>query len=359
MTADTRTIVLDTARRIFAGSFPAAALRQATEGFWLAEQWRVLEEAGLPLALVDESAGGFGLDVAEALQIVRLAAAFAVPLPLAETMLANFLLTRAGLTPAEGPATIAFHPAASFRLGGSGRLEGSAPAVVWAGHVQSVVLLASAGDAGGDVLVRVRKGGWNIVETGRTLNGLPADAISVRTGIAEADRAPLPQGLDAQAVFRAGAAIRSIGLAGAMRRAVEMTASFVQERSQFGRPLSKFQVIQHDMARMLEQSAAAEASADMAADAFASGMPELPIAVAKARTSEAAGIVAGLAHQLHGAIGVTAEFPLHHVTRQLWAWRDEFGNEAFWNRRLGRVALNRPADDLWAFVTALETGEGR
>ena len=43
---------------------------------------------------------------------------------------------------------------------------------------------------------------------------------------------------------------------------------------------------------------------------------------------EAAGIGAAIAHQMHGAIGFTQEHQLHYLTRRLWSWRDEFGNEA-------------------------------
>jgi acyl-CoA dehydrogenase len=63
-------------------------------------------------------------------------------------------------------------------------------------------------------------------------------------------------------------------------------------------------------------------------------------------------MVAGLAHQLHGAIGVTEEFDLHYLTRQLWVMRDEFGNETYWNRRLGELALGSNSD-LWTFVTSV------
>ena len=73
---------------------------------------------------------------------------------------------------------------------------------------------------------------------------------------------------------------------------------------------------------------------------------------AKARAGEAASIAAGLAHQAHGAIGFTREYELHYATRRLWSWRDEFGNEAEWNRVVGRAALAAGADGLWPALTA-------
>ena len=77
---------------------------------------------------------------------------------------------------------------------------------------------------------------------------------------------------------------------------------------------------------------------------------ELPIAMAKARTSEAAGTVARIAHQVHGAIGFTREHDLRLATTRLWAWRDEDGSEVQWRgRRGGRVAAG--ADGLWPLIT--------
>ena len=63
------------------------------------------------------------------------------------------------------------------------------------------------------------------------------------------------------------------------------------------------------------------------------------VAVAKARVGEAAGKIVAVVHQVHGAMGFTREHPLHRSTRRLWAWRDEFGGEATWQKRLGAAAL--------------------
>ena len=98
---------------------------------------------------------------------------------------------------------------------------------------------------------------------------------------------------------------------------------------------------------------AASVAAELAAEAFVDGFDPVRIAVAKSRAGEAAGIAAPLAHQLHGAIGVTEEYQLHYFTRQLWAGRDEFGTEREWNELVGRAALQQGPDGLWPFLTAL------
>jgi hypothetical protein len=44
---------------------------------------------------------------------------------------------------------------------------------------------------------------------------------------------------------------------------------------------------------------------------------------------------------------------LHFYTKALWAWRDEYGSEPYWNRRLGAAALARGADGYWPWITSL------
>jgi acyl-CoA dehydrogenase len=70
---------------------------------------------------------------------------------------------------------------------------------------------------------------------------------------------------------------------------------------------------------------------------------------------EAAGVAAGIAHQVHGAIGFTYEHSLHFWTRRLWSWRAEFGSESRWAAELGRAVVGRGADALWSDLTARST----
>src|ERR1700759_705414 len=95
----------ETADRLFQGHCDTATQRSADQGTWPAALWAAVEEAGLHRALVPEGAGGFGVAVADALSLLQAAAAHAVPLPLAETMLASWLLAGAGLAIPDGPMT--------------------------------------------------------------------------------------------------------------------------------------------------------------------------------------------------------------------------------------------------------------
>ena len=62
---------------------------------------------------------------------------------------------------------------------------------------------------------------------------------------------------------------------------------------------------------------------------------------------------ASIASQMHGAIGFTREHRLHLYSTALWAWRDEFGGQVFWAKRLGSAALAAGGAGFWPMVTEL------
>jgi acyl-CoA dehydrogenase len=137
----------------------------------------------------------------------------------------------------------------------------------------------------------------------------------------------------------AGAVLAAAQMAGAMERVLETTLQFANDRVQFGRAIGKFQAIQHQLAVMAENVAAARMAAQIGFDADGPLPQPLRAAGAKARASEAAGMVAPMAHAIHGAIGVTAELDLQLFTRRLHEWRADFGSERAWNTVLGRALL--------------------
>ena len=353
---ETSRILVDTAERFLADRITPDALLRADGGEWLGGVWAELEDLGLPLALVPEEAGGFGVDMVDALGLVRIAGASAAPLPLAETMLACWLLARAGLELPGGPLSVApVLPADRLELtrdGDGWRLTGTARRVPWGRVAAAVAVTVEQG--GVTRVLRVDAGGWT-VETGTNAAGEPRDTLRFDARLGRDRVAAAPENVDARALRALGATLRSLALAGAVDRVLALAVQYAGERVQFGRALGKFQAIQQSLAVLAGQAAAAGAAADAAAEAVANaanGLLLLPIAAAKVRCGEAAGIAASIAHQVHGAIGFTHEHTLHHFTRRLWAWRDEFGNEAAWSRILGREVVAAGADGLWPLVTA-------
>jgi acyl-CoA dehydrogenase len=154
-----------------------------------------------------------------------------------------------------------------------------------------------------------------------------------------------------------GATARAVQMGGALEAILDIAVRYANERVAFERPIAKFQAVQHNLARLAGEAAAAMAAAGSAADAVASSDTFddgvfLEAAAAKIRVGEAAAEGAGIAHQVLGAIGFTREHILHRFTQRLWAWRDDFGNESFWAMKLGTKVASNGADALWPLLAS-------
>jgi acyl-CoA dehydrogenase len=106
------------------------------------------------------------------------------------------------------------------------------------------------------------------------------------------------------------------------------------------------------MAGEIERARAATALAIAAATDYGFDEPATDYAVtaAKVTVCRAVGPVTTIAHQSHGAIGVTIEHRLWLATMRARSWVDEFGTTTRYARRLGRMAL--AADDPWDVVVS-------
>ncbi len=337
-------MLIETAERLFGDTITPQVLAAAEQGDFPQAAWDALAEAGLHLGLLPEEAGGFGVAPEDALALLRVAGRHALPLPLAETMLAGWLLSSAGLAVPEGPLTVAAGLTLT-RDGAKFHVAGTLRGVAWGSDAAAVAVLT---EMDGNPYVALLSGGYEIEER-RNIAREPRNTLvvdAVPDGVAMSP-------VSALALRAAGAATRTLMIAGALERITAMTTQYALDRSQFGRPIGRFQAVQHSLATLAAQTAAALAAGGIAAESVVGGVKFPAIAAAKARASEAAGIGAGLAHQIHGAIGFTYEHSLHFFTKRLHAWRDEYGGEAEWNERLGRHLAAAGADALWPTLTAI------
>lgn len=347
-------LAADTTRRIFRDLGDPQALARAGKQDLRAPLWRALEEAGLTRAWVPESLGGAGASLADGFELLRLAGGFAVAVPLAETLLAGWLLAQGGIEAPEGALTAA--PARvgeRLALDREGRVSGRARAVPFAREAAHVALVARRD--GHAVVALVERARCALV-TGESQAGEPSDTLVFEL-VPTLAVAGAPPELDEERLLAMGAAVRAAQMSGALEAILERSASYAAERVAFGRPIAKFQAVQHALARLASETAAALAAASSAADALDRGEAAaesllLEVAGAKIRAGEAAGAGAAIAHQVHGAIGFSAEHALHRYTQRLWAWRDDFGGEAEWAVRLGRILAARGADALWPLIAS-------
>jgi alkylation response protein AidB-like acyl-CoA dehydrogenase len=269
-------LIADATRRIFRDLGDPQAINAARDDAWRAPLWRALEDAGLTRAWVPEGLGGAGTSLADGFEILRISGEFAVAVPLGETLLAGWALSRAGR---EVPA-----------------------------------------------------------------GELNVDLLKEK----ESDR---------ETLMLMGAAVRAMQMAGALQAILERSVAYAKERVAFERPIGGFQAVQHNLARLAGETAAALAAAGSAADAIAAepafnDAVFLEVASAKIRVGEAATVGAAIAHQVHGAIGFSREHVLHRYTQRLLAWRDDFGSESAWAVRLGEKVASAGADALWSALAA-------
>jgi acyl-CoA dehydrogenase len=352
--AESENIVVETAEKIFADLADAQTINRDTKGEWKAPLWQALAEAGLPLAWVSEDCGGSGASLAEGFGVLGAAGRFAIAVPLAETMLAGWLLAQAGIASPDGEMTVApTGPKDRITLNADGSLSGRARGVPFAKAAKHLAVLASGSSGLSIALVDAIS---LRIEPGLNLANDASDSVTFDSVQPVAIK-PAPKGFDQTTLMLMGAVVRSLQIAGALQSMLDISVRYSNERVAFEKKISKFQAVQHNLARLAGETAAAMTAASSAADTIASAASFddavfLEATAAKIRCAEAAEKGAAIAHQVHGAIGYTLEHILHRYTMRALSWRDDFGHESYWAVELGKRVASRGADELWPLVAS-------
>lgn len=348
---ETDNIVVETAERIFADLADAQTINKSTDGKWKVALWQALAESGLPLSWVPEDCDGSGASMAEGFAVIGAAGRAGLSVPLAETMLAGWWLAQAKIASPEGMMTVApTNPRDSLTLNADGTISGRARGVPFASTVQHIAVSASGS-------IALVEAGACRIEQGLNLANDPSDLVTFDR-VKPLSIAPAPAGIDGKSLLLMGALLRSLQIAGAMESMLDISVAYAGERVAFEKKISKFQAVQHNLARLAGETSAALAAASSAAEALSHDGAAfddaifLEVAAAKIRCGEAAEKGAAIAHQVFGAIGFTQEHILHRFTLRALAWRDDFGSESFWAVELGRMVAARGADELWPLVAS-------
>lgn len=297
--------------------------------------WRTLHDLGLT-TIMSEQDGSW----ADAVAALRAAAGHAAAVPLAEhDLLANWLRRRAELPGTDEISTVALCDA-----------DGRAARVPWASQADRVVVLQVAGDA---VRISDHPVAALQIDPDRDIAGRPTDSVRLtRADAGGSDVSP-----DVLHEYRLrGALARSAQISGALTSAAAMTAQYARERTQFVRPIVSFQAVAHLIVDAVAESVLAATAVDAAAasaDLIGIDAPATAAAVATAKsvTGRAASVVVRNAHQVHGAMGTTAEHPLAQRTKPVLAWREEFGSTVEWETQIA-AALTGRTDSVWSWVTS-------
>jgi acyl-CoA dehydrogenase len=329
-------------------------VRAAEQGKPALELWETLSELGLPLISVPEERGGSGGTLPQACELLFLLGRAAAPVPLAETaLLGGWLLAAAGLDVPSGPLTAA-PVLAGERLvlqsaGDSRTVSGELHAVPWARSAAHLAALAE--DADRRLFVACVPASVITATAGRNLAGEPRDDVTLDAArLDPALVAPAPAGVTWAMLFARGALARAALMAGALHRVAELTVAYAEERQQFGRPINSFQAVQSLVVQVAEQAECVALAVMAAATRFETD-PGAHAAVAKATAGRAARLAVRMAHEVHGAIGVTLEHDLGLSTRRLHAWAGEFGSDQHWDTVLGHRVLAAGAPAARAFLS--------
>jgi acyl-CoA dehydrogenase len=343
--AEQRVMLADTLERLLRDSAKPQAVVSED---WNDALWRQLDEIGVPLLLVDESAGGIGGGWEDAQVVAHAMGAHAVGLPVCEAMLARRLAAEAGVALPDGVVGLA--PTAVGALepadNGTWRFTGTLHSVPWGRHLDHVVALVDQGHEA-RLMVLALASASAVREArnpaGEARDKLVFDAATVQAGVCDA---ALTRDLSYHcALMRIGQ------IAGALEAVLQRSIAYAGERVQFGRPIGNFQAVQQQLAVFGSEVAAVGCAARAAFRSASLGEARFEIAAAKLRANLAIEAGTAVAHQVHGAIGFTREHELRHFTQRLWSWRSEFGNDRHWSETLGQAVIARGVDAFWADLT--------
>jgi len=345
--SEQRVMLADTVDGLF-GELMAEGM-PGTEFDDLSGWWARIEELGLLDLFLPESAGGFGGGWADACVVFNLLGLHALPLPAGEALIARKLLLEASLPTPGGIMTVATCKDAQLSTDKDGNVVFSGTLTDVACGLLAQHLVVACHCDGQDHLLLMAAGLGSPVVGRSNQAGEPRDELVFQNAAIVAAQ-PLPDCVDNLRLY--GALLRAAQISGALETALKLTVEYANQREQFGRPLAKFQALQHQLALLAEQAAAVKCAAMAAGRSADAGDAGFEIAAAKLRANRAIGEATSIAHQVHGAIGITREHHLHYWTQRLWSWRSEFGNDRYWSNRLGKLILAEGGENFWGNLTA-------
>jgi len=371
--SDEQTMLNETVTRFVAETYDFQKREHAlkTAEGWSREAWAGLAEMGLLALPFSEEDGGFGgggvemMIVMEALGRGLMVEPFFPTVVLAGGVLrkAGSAEQRAAIIPgiAAGERILALahserglprHTLAAnttaTRSGEGWTLDGRKVAVIHGGSADTLVVSAKAPEGLSLFLVDAKAAGVSI-ETKRGYDGVPVSEVALAGVAVGADALLGAAGSGEEtlaAVFEeATAALVAEGV-GAMAETFDVTVEYLKTRQQFGVAIGSFQALQHRAVEMLMQLELSRSMAILAALSLQiePGQRSRNISAAKALIGKSGRIVGQEAVQMHGAIGITAEYKVGHAFKRLTAIDALLGDRDYHLARLTEQRGVYPAE---------------
>lgn len=343
---DEQTMTADVVRQLLADLCQPADLRRmmASGAARDEERWKRLVDVGLAGALVEETAGGLGLDPADFVLVAEACGYACLPEPLVENagvalpLLAKFAPTHEAATRAlAGEMTIALeHPVNAF--------------------------VADADTAG--ALLLVRDGALHLVDAGQvTLTRQPSIdpfrrlfTVAVELDAASLIAAPTEATMGVLETLDRGALFAASQLLGVAQRCVDLAVAYAKTREQFGKPIGSYQAIKHQLAtaQVKIEFARPVVYAAAAMMPHADVFSRARVSHARLAAADAADLAARTAVQVHGAMGYSWEVDVHFFLKRAIALNTWWGTPEFHRARIAERVLNDPLGPDYTFATETE-----
>lgn len=348
-------LIEETANQIFADYCQLDRFKSYEQGEWQAALWKTLAESGLTAIDIPENLNGCGANSIDAFNFLRIAAYHSAPLPLADHFIACKILQAINSPISDGFITTSssLHQELTITETNTGiKLNGFLRNIAAARHAKSIVVLLNYKQKKHALILDPGQG--NLIH-GQNMAGEPVDDMAIENLTINSSQLINGKGT-LEDIHQLAALTRCVMCWGALARVLELSIAHATERTQFGRPIAKFQAVQQDIAKLAGEVAATHVTVDHAVGSYcAAGNSKhfsSLVAAAKVVSCRAAGFAATVSHQIHGAMGFTNEHPLHLFTRRLWTWREEYGNEYQWQQHLGQYLLRENYPSPWYWCSA-------
>lgn len=333
----------DAARDLFQRLMHKASTHDPMNASGRAAITKEILASGFTDLLLPPHAGGSGIALSEATTLLKLEGYYRVAAPFAQTVVTQYWAHAHKVTLPQGMFSYAATALKLDESAGSATLQKA-----WHADTAEHMLIASRSRC-------FLASGHNRTVLQSYQGGLFAAVSWPENGLTRLE-------LNAQAVqdlFNLSVFAMLAATVGAMEKTFEITLDYASQRRQFGRPLSKFQAIQHQISEMAEHVCAADMALQMAGSTNNKTV-EIPdsqqLAIAQYQVAHISERIADIAHAIHGAIGISQEYPLHHYTRRIRECKSCFGSQQFWAARIGDNLLNSHHDTLLSALTSIQAG---
>ena len=304
--------------------------------------WSEIEQLGLPKIAVKDKFNGSGLPLSTTLPIIKLSNNIGAPIPLSETILSNYILSESDINPPSGIITYAID-VKNLKIIGN-EISGELISVPYLNLTDKIVFITEIEKTKKVILI---KNSGKEKELKKNFLSEPRYNLKLNK-CKILDMKPINLRINFKHL---GAIVRSAQMIGSMEKILDLCIDYCSQRKQFGRALSKFQAIQHQISEMAVELSASSAALSTITNSDDFYKNKKDIAILKIRAGAAAGKVIAISHQVHGAIGFTQEYELAYFTRNLNSWRNDFGNESYWEDVLGKDFLENNNQNLWEYLT--------